>query len=225
MNPSEMNSIMQAYSAVHSADVKEELHSNRDQISEMTLGQLTDSDLVGVAEEILENLFTEGFSVREAEDLIESVFVKSDIPGRQEKIERLEEAFSSVISKVREKAARTAVESFGEYRRTKSVGEAWLNKFDHDKGNIRLHDSLIAQDRLVIKTGLLQMIEKAKSPAAEEEKLRKDDDLFGSPNLRSSKKRKNPKTGVWEITREDKNWGYDWKGKALNPAYQEEEER
>ena len=88
MNPSEMNSIMQAYSAVHSADVKEELHSNRDQISEMTLGQLTDSDLVGVAEEILENLFTEGFSVREAEDLIESVFVKSDIPGRQEKIER-----------------------------------------------------------------------------------------------------------------------------------------
>ena len=214
-----MNSIMQAYSAVHSADVKEELHSNRDQISEMTLGQLTDSDLVGVAEEILENLFTEGFSVREAEDLIESIFVKSDIPGRQEKIDRLEEAFSSVLSKVREKAARTAVESFGEYRRTKSVGEAWVNKFDHDKGNIRLHDSLVAQDRLVVKTGLLQLIEKAKSPAAEEEKLRKDDDLFGSPNDEGWKPYKKKKV------KEDKKWGYDSKGKSLNPADQEEEER
>ena len=55
--------------------------------------------------------------------------------------------------------------------------------------------------------------------------MRKDDDLFGSPNKRSSKKRKNPKTGVWEIAREDKKWGYDSKGKSLNPADEEEEER
>ena len=220
-----MSSIMQAYSAVHSTEVKEELDSNRDQISEMRLTQFTDKDLYEVAEEILEGIFTEGSSVAHAQDIIESIFVTSDIPGRQQKIDRLQEAFASVISKVKEKSARTAIESFGEYRKAKSVGEAWVNKFDHDKGNIRLHDSLIAQDRLVIKTGLLQMIEKAKSPAAEEEKLRKDDDLFGSPNQRSSKKRKNPKTGVWEITREDKKWGYDSKGKSLNPADKEEEER
>ena len=220
-----MSSIMQAYSAVHSTEVKEELDSNRDQISEMRLTQFTDKDLYEVAEEILEGIFTEGSSVAQAQHIIESIFDTSDIPGRQQKIERLQEAFASVISKVKEKSARTAIESFGEYRKAKSVGEAWVNKFDHDKGNIRLHDTLIAQDRLVIKTGLLQMIEKAKSPAAEEEKLRKDDDLFGSPNQRSSKKRKNPKTGVWEITREDKKWGYDSKGKSLNPADKEEEER
>ena len=207
-----MSSIMQAYSAVHSTEVKEELDSNRDQISEMRLTQFTDKDLYEVAEEILEGIFTEGFSVAQAQDIVESIFVTSDIPGRQQKIERLQEAFASVISKVKEKSARTAIESFGEYRKAKSVGEAWVNKFDHDKGNIRLHDSLIAQDRLVIKTGLLQMIEKAKSPAAEEEKLRKDDDLFGSPN----KKKK---------VKEDKKWGYDSKGKSLNPADKEEEER
>jgi len=177
---------------VHSTDVKEELDSNRDQISEMRLTQFTDKDLYEVAEEILEGIFTEGFSVARAQDIVESIFVTSDIPGRQQKIERLQEAFATVLSKVKEKSARTAIESFGEYRRAKSIGEAWVNKFDHDKGNIRLHDSLIAQDRLVIKTGLLQMIEKAKaeSPAAEEEKLKKDDDLFGSPNKKGKKKSK-----------------------------------
>ena len=209
-----MSSIMQAYSAVHSTEVKEELDSNRDQISEMRLTQFTDKDLYEVAEEILEGIFTEGSSVAQAQHIIESIFDTSDIPGRQQKIERLQEAFASVISKVKEKSARTAIESFGEYRKAKSVGEAWVNKFDHDKGNIRLHDSLIAQDRLVIKTGLLQMIEKAKaeSPAAEEEKLKKDDDLFGSPN----KKKK---------VKEDKKWGYDKKGRSLNPADVEERKR
>ena len=159
-----MRSIMHAYSAVHSTDVKEELDSSRDQISEMRLTQLTDSDLVEVAEEILEGLFAGGFSVANTQSLLEAVLCESDIPGRQQKVERLQEAFSTVISKVKEKSARTAIESFAEYRHSKSVNEAWVNKFETDRGNVRLHNSLVAQDRLVIKTGLLQMLEKAKSP-------------------------------------------------------------
>jgi len=182
-----MRSIMHAYSAVHSADVKEELDSSRDQISEMRLTQLTDSDLVEVAEEILEGLFAGGFSVAKTQSLLEAVLCESDIPGRQQKVERLQETFSTVISKVKEKSARTAIESFAEYRHSKSVNEAWVNKFETDKGNVRLHNSLVAQDRLTVKTGLLQMLEKAKSPAAQEEKLRKDDDLFGSPRSMSNK--------------------------------------
>ena len=215
-----MRSIMHAYSAVHSTDVKEELDSSRDPISEMILTQLTDSDLCEVAEEILEGLFIGGSSVAQSQQIMESVFIESDIPGRQEKIERLQEAFSSVIGKVKEKSARTAIESFAEYRKAKSVNEAWINKFDHDKGRVRLHDSLIAKDRLVIKTGLLQMIEKAKSPAAEEEKLRKDDDLFGSPNDEGWKPYKKKK-----VKTEDKKWGYDKKGRSLNPADVEERKR
>ncbi len=214
MKPSEMRSILHAYNAVHNTEIKEEIDSRKDDVSRMVLTQLTESDLVGIAEEILEGLFAGGSSVRQVEEIIESLFVSSNIPGRQLKIDRLSEAFATVISKVKEKSARTAIESFAHYRHSKSVGEAWVNKFDHDKGNIRLHDSLVAQDRLVVKTGLLHMIEEAKamSPAAKEEKLRKDDDLFGSPN----KKKK---------VKEDKKWGYDSKGKSLNPADQEEEER
>ena len=167
-----MRSIMHAYSAVHSTDVKEELDSSRDQISEMRLTQLTDSDLVEVAEEILEGLFAGGFSVANTQSLLEAVLCESDIPGRQQKVERLQEAFSTVISKVKEKSARTAIESFAEYRHSKSVNEAWVNKFETDRGNVRLHNSLVAQDRLVIKTGLLQMLEKAKSPTTKEDRGR-----------------------------------------------------
>ena len=174
MKPSEMRSIMHAYSAVHSTDVKEELDSSRDQISEMRLTQLTDSDLVEVAEEILEGLFAGGFSVANTQSLLEAVLCESDIPGRQQKVERLQEAFSTVISKVKEKSARTAIESFAEYRHSKSVNEAWVNKFETDRGNVRLHNSLVAQDRLVIKTGLLQMLEKAKSPTTTKEDRGRD---------------------------------------------------
>ena len=185
-----MRSIMHAYSAVHSTDVKKELDSGRDQISEMRLTQLTDSDLVEVAEEILEGLFAAGFSVAKTQSLLETVLIASDIPGRQQKIERLQEAFITVVSKVREKSARTAIESFAEYRHSKSVNEAWVNKFETDRGNARLHESLVAQDRLTVKTGLLQMLEKAKAetPAAEEEEEREDDELFGSPNKKKGKK-------------------------------------
>ena len=215
-----MRSIMHAYSAVHSADVKKELDSGRDQISEMRLTQLTDSDLVEVAEEILEGLFTAGFSVAKTQSLLESVLIASDIPGRQQKIERLQEAFITVVSKVKEKSARTAIESFAEYRHSKSVNEAWVNKFETDKGNVRLHESLVAQDRLTVKTGLLQMLEKAKSesPAAEEEEEREDDELFGSPNKKKGKKKS-------KDVKEDKKWGYDKKGRSLNPADVEERKR
>ena len=215
-----MRSIMHAYSAVHSTDVKKELDSGRDQISEMRLTQLTDSDLVEVAEEILEGLFAAGFSVAKTQSLLESVLIASDIPGRQQKIERLQEAFITVVSKVKEKSARTAIESFAEYRHSKSVNEAWVNKFETEKGNARLHDSLVAQDRLTVKTGLLQMLEKAKAetPAAEEEEEREDDELFGSPNKKKGKKKS-------KDVKEDKKWGYDKKGRSLNPADVEERKR
>ena len=220
MKPSEMRSIMHAYSAVHSTDVKKELDSGRDQISEMRLTQLTDSDLVEVAEEILEGLFAAGFSVSKTQSLLEAVLIASDIPGRQQKIERLQEAFITVVSKVKEKSARSAIESFAEYRHSKSVNEAWVNKFETDRGNARLHESLVAQDRLTVKTGLLQMLEKAKAetPAAEEEEERKDDELFGSPNKKKAKKKS-------KDVKEDKKYGYDKKGRSLNPADVEERKR
>ena len=152
-----MRSFMEAYGAVHSKEVKENLDNSRDSISEMNLSKMTESDLCEAVEEVLEVWFAEGHTVAECEAIVESILVPSQIPGRQGKIERLLEAFGAVIGRVKEKSARTAVESFALYRKGKQVKESWSNKFSHENGNERLHERLVAADFAKVKNGLLEL--------------------------------------------------------------------
>ncbi len=184
---SDMSHVYGAYAAVHNSEKRNNLSEVRDQVSEMTLKQLTDLDLYEVAEEVLEEVFAKGTGVADAEDLVESIFKKAaqgDVsPLRAEKLERLGEAFKSAFAKVRERSLRVAVESYSEYRHNKEKLEKWNDSNSTGSVNQKLHNSLVGEDRLVVKKGLLTMIEATYgNPAAKEEKLRKDDKLFGSPN-------------------------------------------
>ena len=58
-----MRSFMEAYGAVHSKEVKENLDSGRDSISEMNLSKMTESDLCEAVEQVLEVWFAEGHTV------------------------------------------------------------------------------------------------------------------------------------------------------------------
>ena len=71
---SDMSHLTRAYAAVHNTEIKENLSNHRDGISEMDLTQLTDVDLYEVAEEVLEEVFTETSDVLDAKKLIESIF-------------------------------------------------------------------------------------------------------------------------------------------------------
>jgi len=154
----EMRSFMEAYSAVHNKEAKENLDKGRDSISEMNLSQLTDVDLCEIAEEVLEVMFAEGKTVAECQAIVEGILPSSTNPGRQAKIERLKETFEKVFGRVKEKSARTAVESYALYRKGKSLQDNWSRKFSHENGNVRLHNSLVAEDRAGVKNGLLNMI-------------------------------------------------------------------
>ena len=154
-----MRSFMEAYQAVHNKEAKENLDKVRDSISEMNLSQLTDGDLCEIAEEVLEVMFAEGKEVAQCEAIVESILTSSTNPGRQTKIERLQESFKKVFGTVKEKSARTAVESYAMYRKGKSLQDNWSRKFSHENGNVRLHNSLVAEDRAGVKNGLLKMIE------------------------------------------------------------------
>jgi hypothetical protein len=158
----EMRSFMEAYSAVHNTEVKENLDKGRDSISEMNLSQLTDVDLCEIAEEILEVMFAEGKTVAECQAIVEGILPSSTNPGRQAKIERLKETFEKVFGRVKEKSARTAVESYALYRKGKSLQDNWSRKFSHENGNVRLHNSLVVEDRAGVKNGLLKMVEAKK---------------------------------------------------------------
>ena len=183
---SDMSHLYKAYAAVHDPEVKESLSQIRDEISEMTLTKLTDTDLYEIAEEVLEEVFAQSSDVIAAEKLIESIFVQASkgdsSPGRIDKLERLGEAFKSAFGRVKEKSIRVAVESYSEYRQAKERRETMSDLSGLDRSNVKLHNSLVAEDREVVKRGLRTMIEATYgNPAAKEEKLRKDDKLFGSP--------------------------------------------
>ena len=152
-----MRSFMEAYGAVHNTEVKENLNKGKDSISEMNLSQLTDGDLCEIAEEVLEVMFAEGKTVAECQAIVESILPSSSNPGRQAKIDRLKETFEKVFGRVKEKSARTAVESYAMYRKGKSLQDNWSRKFSHENGNVRLHNSLVAEDRAGVKNGLLEL--------------------------------------------------------------------
>jgi hypothetical protein len=204
---SDMSNLYKAYAAVHDEKVRDNLNEVRDGISEMTLNQLTDVDLQGIAEEIVEGLFAEGRGVSESEGLIQSTLAEAAAEGNQselriDKITRLEEAFVKAFEKVKEASPVNAVETFMKYRDSKPLVEKWYDRVNHEHGNERIHQSVVAEDRKNVFTGLEKMIEemsedskwgydkkgKSLNPADKEEEEREDDDLFGSPNKRGKKK-------------------------------------
>ena len=160
---SDMSHVYKAYAAVHNSEKRNDLSEVRDQISEMNLKQLTDVDLYEVAEEVLEDVFAGGADIADAKKLIESVFTKASEgdanPFREDKIDRLAEAFISAFEKVTERSLRTAVESYSEYRINKERLEKWNDSNSTGNVNAKLHEKLVAQDRLIVKNGLLSMIE------------------------------------------------------------------
>ena len=204
---SDMSNLYKAYAAVHDDKARENLTDQRDEISEMTLTQLTDVDLYEIAEEIVEGLFAEGRGVSESEGLVQSTLAEAAAEGNEsnvriDKITRLEEAFVKAFAKVNEAAPVNAVETFMKYRDSKPLVEKWYDRVNHEHGNERIHQSLVAEDRKNVFTGLEKMIEemsedskwgydkkgKSLNPADKEEEEREDDDLFGSPNKKGKKK-------------------------------------
>ena len=204
---SDMSNLYKAYAAVHDEKVRDNLNEVRDGISEMTLNQLTDVDLQGIAEEIVEGLFAEGRGVSESEGLIQSTLAEAAAEGNQselriDKITRLEEAFVKAFEKVKEASPVNAVETFMKYRDSKPLVEKWYDRVNHEHGNERIHQSVVAEDRKNVFTRLEKMIEemsedskwgydkkgKSLNPADKEEEEREDDDLFGSPNKKGKKK-------------------------------------
>ena len=158
---SSMRNFMEAYTAVHSKEAKEELNSQRDPISEMNTARLQDNDLRDLAEEVLEEVFKTS-TVKEAEDIIFNMIPESNIVGREEKLDRIYAAFGETFSKIRLKNQAGQLEEFAKYRQKKRLEETWSARFNQDKRVERVHSTVIAEDKEIIKRGLLTIFEKKK---------------------------------------------------------------
>ncbi len=157
----DMRDLYKAYAAVHDTTIKEELDNSKDQITEMNLGQMTEGDLVEVAEEIIEGLFQYGLDLDESYDVVGSILEEAAdniIGDRKSKIVRIAESFEKAFDTVTDKAERNCEEAFLLYRKNKPLTEKWNNRVSHETGNAKIHASIIHEDRQGIKLGLIEML-------------------------------------------------------------------
>ena len=161
---SDMRHVYNAYAAIYNPEIKKNLEESRDAFSKMNLNQLNDQDLYEVSEEILEKVFFHhDLDVPTAESLIEAILSDATdgdkSPLRLSKIERLTEAFASAFDRIKEKSIRVAKESYTEYLHKKDQLSRLSSNNDLDLPKQRLHQNLIAEDRKIIKSGILEIIE------------------------------------------------------------------
>ena len=193
---SDMRHVYNAYAAIYNPEIKKNLEESRDAFSKMNLNQLNDQDLYEVSEEILEKVFFHhDLDVPTAESLIEAILsdaIDGDkSPLRLGKIERLTEAFASAFDRVKEKSIRVAKESYTEYLYKKDQLSRLSNNNDLDLPKQRLHQNLVAEDRKIIKSGILEIIEGKINAGLQayldKKKGKKTDDKEENGNGKSSK--------------------------------------
>ena len=171
---SSMQNFMEAYAAVHNTEAREELSSNRDLISEMDLSHLTSTDLVEIAEQVLEVAF-ETLTVQEAHEVITSMLSEeTEIAGRAHKTDRLLEGFNKAFAEVGSKAASVALEHFAQYRHNKKLQETWTSRFNQEKRVQRVHGRQVAEDVASVKAKLLALLELYKGKHGQSEKEYQD---------------------------------------------------
>ena len=193
---SDMRHVYNAYAAIYNPEIKKNLEESRDAFSKMNLNQLNDQDLYEVSEEILEKVFFHhDLDVPTAESLIEAILSDATdgdkSPLRLSKIERLTEAFASAFDRIKEKSIRVAKESYTEYLYKKDQLSRLSSNNDLDLPKQRLHQSLVAEDRKIIKSGILEIIEGKINAGLQayldKKKGKKTDDKEENGNGKSSK--------------------------------------
>jgi hypothetical protein len=161
-----MRNFMEAYSAVHNKEAKEEFYSHKDEISEMDFSLINQTELDDIAEEVLEELFEEGYSVEQCEAIFEEVLIEARVTygsdtesPRAKKMSAVKSSLKGAMGKVREKAAKGAVKSYGAYRSAKQSATDKANRLKQSAGNASAVTMRKAKDaKAGIKSGIKGMI-------------------------------------------------------------------
>ena len=163
-----MRNFMEAYSAVHSTEAREELLSKRDEIAEMDLSMISDSELEDICEEVLEELLDEGYTVEECESIFTTVITEAKVTyghdtdsSKAKKTARLEKGLKSAIGKVKMKAAKGAVKAYGAYRDAKASAKMKARRAGQATKNMSAQAQRAGSEmKSKAKSGLKGMIKK-----------------------------------------------------------------
>jgi hypothetical protein len=159
---------MEAYSAVHNTEAREELLSKRDEIAEMDLSMISDPDLEDICEEVLQELFEEGYTVEECESIFTTVISEAKVTfghdtesAKSKKTDRLEKGLKSAIGKVKMKASKGAVKAYGAYRDAKALAKMKARRAGQSTKNMSAQAQRAGTEmKAKAKSGLKGMIKK-----------------------------------------------------------------
>ena len=165
---SSMRNFMEAYSAVHSTDAREELLSKRDEIAEMDLSMISDPELEDICEEVLKELFDEGYTVEECEAIFTTIISEAKVTfghgtesAKSKKTDRLEKGLKSAIGKVKMKASKGAVKAYGAYRDAKASAKMKARRAGQATKNMSAQAQRAGTEmKAKAKSGLKGMIKK-----------------------------------------------------------------
>ena len=169
-----MRNFMEAYKAVHSTEAREELSAKRDEIAEMDLGMISDSELEDICEEVLEELFEEGYTVEECETIFTTVISEAKVTyghdtesAKSKKTARLEKGLKSAIGKVKMKASKGAVKAYGAYRDAKASAKMKARRAGQATKNMSAQAQRTGSEmKAKAKSGLKSMIKKGAKAVA-----------------------------------------------------------
>jgi len=158
-----------AYAAVHNSDLRQEIDEVRDEISEMDFSLVSDAEVISIAEEVLLEIFEEGYSVEDAEAIFEEVITEAKVTyghdtdsARKEKVDKLKSSMKSAMGKVKEKASRGAVKTYAAYRSAKSSAEMAARRAGQSiKNKTAVAQRKASENKGGIKAGLKSMVKKA----------------------------------------------------------------
>ena len=235
---SDMSHLYRAYAAVHSTEVNQELTESRDEISQMDLTQLTESDLVLVAEEIISTFFKEDCEAASVHELVaqtlEEAATGSDSPLRRTKIKRIAEAFDKAFGKVYEKAVDVCEEEFLKYMANKPLVEKWQGRVSHEHGNNKIHEACVAKDRQGVLEGLCHMMadlleggdpldKQWASNRANQKGLKRVETAIKSAQSTKTKSEKEAEARAKRLAKRSEKGGYKGSGtKSINVGVREE---
>jgi len=159
---------MEAYLAVHNTEDREELLSKRDEIAEMDLSMISDPELEDICEEVLEELFDEGYTIEECEVIFTNVISEAKVTYghdtesvKAKKTARLEKGLKSAIGKVKMKAAKGAVKAYGAYRDAKASAKMKARRAGQATKNMSAQAQRAGTEmKAKAKSGLKGMIKK-----------------------------------------------------------------
>ena len=111
-----LRNFMEAYTAVHNPEAKEEFYASRDSLSELDFSLINEEELNDICEEIVQELFEEGCNVTDVDLIVDGMLSEAKVTygsdtdsPRAMKVKAMKTGLKGAMDKVKSKASTGAV--------------------------------------------------------------------------------------------------------------------